>query len=148
MTFAKKTKCSVGRTQDEIRKTLAKHSASAFAFAESIEMAQVQFELKNRRIKMSIPLDVKNKTKNSKGYLMDEKSVEQSTRTKWRCLLLSIKAKLESIENKITSFDQEFMAHIVLPNGTTVGDLVIPEIEYSYQNNKMPPLLGFRKVET
>jgi len=58
---------------------------------------------------------------------------------------LAIKAKLECVEAGITTLEQEFMAHILLPNGSTVGEVVLPEIEASYQNKTMPPLLGMRK---
>jgi len=38
---------------------------------------------------------------------------------------------------------KEFMAHIVLPNGQTVGEAVTPRIEQAYQTGEMPPLLGY-----
>ena len=34
--------------------------------------------------------------------------------------------------------------HIVLPNGEVFGELYIPQIDSSYQNNEMPPLLEGR----
>ena len=40
---------------------------------------------------------------------------EQERRRLWRALLLNIKAKLEAVESGISVFDEEFMAHIVLP---------------------------------
>jgi len=58
-----------------------------------------------------------------------------------RALALVIKAKLEAVESGITVFDDEFMAHIVLPDGSTVGDFMKPQIEQVYLTGQMPPLL-------
>ena len=35
------------------------------------------------------------------------------------------------------------MAHIVLPDGKTVGQLMRPQIITAYDTGKMPPLLGY-----
>lgn len=144
MSYAENTTVPVYRTQNEIRNTLAKYNATAFAFAENSTMAQVQFEMSSRRIKIVMPLPVTGKTKDKKGWLLSDKQVEQSIRSKWRALLLAIKAKLECVDAGITTLEQEFLAHIVLANGQTVGEVALPEIENSYKTGSMIPLLGFR----
>lgn len=144
MSYAENTTVPVYRTQNEIRNILSKYNATAFAFAENTSIAQVQFEMTGRRIKIVIPLPVYGKAKDKKGYAMSEKQCEQSIRSKWRALLLAIKAKLECVDSGITTLEQEFLAHIVLPDGQTVGDVTMPQIEHSYLTGSMPPLLGFR----
>ncbi len=64
------------------------------------------------------------------------KAWEQGCRQRWRALALAIKAKLEAVECGIVTFDQEFLAHIVGPDGRTVGETIIPMIEA----NEMPRL--------
>lgn len=49
---------------------------------------------------------------------------EKATRQRWRALALVIKAKLEAVASGITEFEQEFLAHIVLPDGRTVRGTV------------------------
>jgi hypothetical protein len=66
---------------------------------------------------------------------------EQATRQRWRALHLVIKAKLEAVESGIVDFDSEFLAHLVLPNGRTVADEVVPMVETAYATNQMPQLL-------
>lgn len=56
-------------------------------------------------------------------------------------LALVVKAKLEAVESGISTFEQEFMAHIVLPNGQTTGQWMIPQIEAAYKTGTMPALL-------
>jgi len=56
---------------------------------------------------------------------------------------LVIKAKLEAVEARITVFEDEFLAHIVLANGETAGEYMIPQIEAAYQSGRTPPLLPY-----
>lgn len=71
------------------------------------------------------------------------KECEKEGRRRWRCLVIAIKAKLECVESGITTLEDEFMAHIVLPNGQTVGHVMLPQINASYEDGEMPPLLGY-----
>lgn len=52
-----------------------------------------------------------------------------------------IKAKFEAIESGVSCFDDEFMAHIVLPDGQTISDYMLPQIETAYSTKEMPALL-------
>ncbi len=67
---------------------------------------------------------------------------EQARRQRWRILLLSIKAKLEEIEAGLISFDDQFLAYMALPDGSTVGDFMrLPENAKRLTQTKMPKLL-------
>ena len=69
------------------------------------------------------------------------KAWEQSVRQRWRALALVVKAKLEAVETGITTFEEEFMSHILLPNGETVGQHMLPQIERAYETGEMPAML-------
>jgi hypothetical protein len=58
-------------------------------------------------------------------------------REKWRAQLLCIKAKLVSVDSGIETFEDAFMAHVVMPDGQTVADHVRPRIASSYKENKL-----------
>jgi hypothetical protein len=47
-----------------------------------------------------------------------------------------VKAKLEAVESGITSFEDEFLAHVMLPNGGTVSDLLRPQLAAAYDPEK------------
>ncbi len=144
MGYAEKTKVPVGQTQAEIRRTLEKYKAGGFAFGEQPGLHMVSFLMSNRQIKIVVPMPVIGSLKpNSKYVKWKEDEVAKEIRRRWRCLLITIKAKLECVESGITTLEQEFLAHIVLPNGQTMGQVAIPQIERSYTENKMPPLLGY-----
>jgi hypothetical protein len=61
---------------------------------------------------------------------------------RWRALLLVIKAKLESVESNIETFEHAFLAQIVMPNDQTVSEILNPIIAFAYKSGKMPKQLG------
>jgi hypothetical protein len=65
----------------------------------------------------------------------------QAERSRWRALLLSIKAKLVSVESGIETFEDAFMAHVVMPDGGTVSEHVGKRIADAYRTQTMVPLL-------
>jgi hypothetical protein len=74
-----------------------------------------------------------------------EQAWEQVGRQRWRALALAIKAKLEAVQSGITTFEEEFMAHVVMPNGQNLGVWIVPQIAEAYEKKKMPPLLAAGK---
>ncbi len=69
------------------------------------------------------------------------KAWEQACRQRWRALALVVKAKLEAVESGISTFEEEFLANIMLPNNQTVGQYVLPQVEIAYETGQMPALL-------
>jgi hypothetical protein len=52
-----------------------------------------------------------------------------------------VKAKLESVESKIESFGEAFLAHLIMPDGKTGGAHAQPTIADAYQGGAIVPLL-------
>ena len=128
--YAQHTKVSVDQTKTEIERTLTRYGADRFAYFTESGKAIIVFEAHDRRLKFELPLPVG----------VGEKE-QKARRQKWRALLLCIKAKLESVESKIETFEEAFLAHVVMPDGKTVGAYAIPAIAASYEGKDMVPLL-------
>jgi hypothetical protein len=129
-TYAKGTRVPVGNTKTEIERLLIKYKARATAFFANEDGAAVAFEMQERRVMFKISLPAG-----------DAPKAQQGRRERWRALLLSIKAKLVSVDSGIETFEEAFMAHVVMPDGQTVADHVRPRIESAYKEGKMLPLL-------
>lgn len=145
-TYAKNTEVSTTKSRMEIELVLLKYGAEGFAYATIQDKAMIGFTMCDRQVKFVLPLPPKSDfSLTPSGRERTEKSQfdawEQACRQRWRALLLVIKAKLEAVECGISCFEEEFMANIVLPNGSTVGDFMIPQIESAYQTGSMPPML-------
>lgn len=56
-------------------------------------------------------------------------------------MALVVKAKLEAVSSGIVTFDQEFFAHMVLPNNRTVFEEAGPAVTAAYESGIVRPLL-------
>lgn len=145
-TYAKDTNVSCAKSRIDIEATLQRYGADGFAYATAEGKAMIGFQMKSRQVKFILPLPLLNEySMTDSGRKRTEKSQydawEQACRQRWRALLLVIKAKLEAVECGISVFDQEFLANIVLPDGSTAGDFMVPQIERAYITKKMPAML-------
>jgi hypothetical protein len=130
MAYASKTDVPVDRTRTEIEATLKRYGADRFAYFSEVGRAIVVFEAHKRRIRFDLPVPEGESAKD-----------QQTRRSRWRALLLCIKAKLEAVESKIETFEEAFLAHVVLPDGMTVGHHTQKSIEQAYSGNQMVPML-------
>lgn len=148
-TYAKSTTVSVAKSKTDIEKTLTRFGASRFVHGWEEGRAAVEFEINHRRVRFLLPLpskedpDIKfsHNGKHERDKWQLETAWEQACRQRWRALNLAIMAKLEAVESGITSFEEEFLAHLVLPNGKTVGQWAVPAVGKALSDGKMPPLL-------
>lgn len=124
-TYAATTKVPVVQSIGDIEKTLRRYGADAFGYGQDAGRAIVTFRLSGRmmRVQMEVPED------------------PQHERSRWRALLLIVKAKCEAVDSGIESIEQAWMPYVVLPDGTTVGDFMVPQIESAYETGRMPSLL-------
>jgi hypothetical protein len=114
MKYAKKTKVPVSRSRTEIEDIVTNYGAQEFGSMMKPGSAVVAFKVENRNVRFSLPLP--------------DPSNEQEVRQRWRALALRIKAKLAAVEAEIAEFDEEFMPHIVLPNGETIAERILPQL--------------------
>lgn len=145
MAYAQDTTVPVARSRDELERTLAKYGASAFAYMTDTNRAMIAFKAHGKAVRFHLPLPVpgdfaKNAAGARRSNLAMLSACEQASRARWRALNLCVKAKLEAVECGIISFEEEFLAHFVLPNGRTMGETAIPMIEEATKSGKMPQL--------
>ena len=146
--YAVDTRVPVQQSRSEIENLLTRYSADGFAYGQDSSMAVIQFVMKDRRVKFVLPLPtVADVSRTRRGKARTGRaaanSLAQAQRQRWRALLLCIKAKLESVESGIESFEDAFLAQIVLPDGSTVGERMQDQVRIAYSERKMPPLLGY-----
>lgn len=135
--YAERTSVPVDRTRSEIERLLERHGAASFVYGTTNGQALLAFEMRERRLRFLVPLPCLNKASSN------ENAVKSETRRRYRALLLVLKAKLEAVESSIVTFDEEFLAHIVIEGNTTVGDRMVPGIPAALKNGGvLPPLLG------
>jgi hypothetical protein len=147
--YAQDTSVSVEKSRAEIEGTVNRYGATGFISGWQGNKAMVAFEMRDRRIRFTLPLPDKNDKRFThtpgKGQRRDDASAhrewEQGCRQAWRALALAIKAKLEAVEARISTFEEEFMANLVMANGLTLGEAFIPQLAQIISTSQMPPML-------
>jgi hypothetical protein len=145
--YAAGTTIAVEKTRMEIEQLVTRYGATAFVSGWQNSAAMIVFEVHGRRVRFILPMPSgTDAPKRSRPRDSAEVAdwIKQETRRRWRCLLLSIKSKLESVATGIESFESEFLAHFVIPSsGETVGEWVGPQLKQLYDCGKpLPPMLG------
>lgn len=150
-TYASDTSVTSDRSRAEIERTLSRYGATSFAYGWETARAMVGFVAHDRQVRFILPLpdrqarEFTHTPNRGTPRTPDaaDAAYEQAVRQRWRALALVIKAKLEAVETGIVTFEDEFAMHMVLPDGRTVGDWVVPQIAEAYATGQMPaPLLA------
>lgn len=152
--FAEKTSVSPDKSKAEIEAMLRRYGATEFGSAWSADgRALIQFSASGRLLRFELTLPKADEERftlrpNSSWRLrpvaLAREAHEQEVRRLWRALALVVKAKLEAVQSGITTFESEFLAHIVMPDGKTVGDHVRPAIADAYATGRVRALLPER----
>lgn len=149
--YAAETDVPVVNTKGDIEKQLKRYGASGFGYMTQGRVNAVMFEMHDRRIILRVelpdPTSVEMTTQLRSGnYITSRSELErrasQVERQRWRALLMVIKAKLESVESEIETFEEAWLSHIVLPStGQTYGEFAIPQLDEVYRTHENPPMI-------
>lgn len=148
-TYAQRTDVAPDRSRAEIERILTRWGARGFLYGWDETSAVLGFVVRDRQVRFVLPLPDRGSREFTHTKVRLERrtpaaaaeAYEQAVRQRWRALALVIKAKLEAVEAGIVTFDQEFLAHLVLPSGETVGQAVAPAVERAYATGQTPALL-------
>lgn len=157
--FAEGTDVPVIKTKNELEELLNRAGATATAVFNTPGMAMIAFEMQGRRILMQLKLPDPNAREFTHGRVNQSRfevklsaqaaasRFEKACRRKWRALLLAVRAKLVSVEEGVETFENAFMAHVVMPDGGTVSKHIGPRIAQAYKEQTMVPLLPFHGAQ-
>lgn len=135
--YAKDTSVPVTKSRAEIEQLLERAKAKQYGTAVDYDQltARIQFKLHDRIVRFTVALPDRKKLGEGPRY-------EKAERQRWRALLLVLKAKLESVESNIETFEHAFLGQIVMPNDQTVAEILNPIIAFAYKSGRMPKQLG------
>lgn len=135
MKFAEGTTVAVSKSRAEIEALAAKYGATMFSSGWMNGQAAVGFAAHGRLVRfvLALPTDAEVTTGLRKmrrytystppeGSIRDHR--EREERRRWRCLLLAIKAKFETVETGIETFDEAFLGHIVTADDMTLYERI------------------------
>jgi hypothetical protein len=155
--YAERTTVAPEKSRAEIERTLSRFGATAFMYGWNGDAAVIQFKMQEtfgyRQVRFVLPMPQLEEFRlDRRSYLRSESAKqqawEQEVRRRWRSLALSIKAKLDAVETGLFTFDQEFMPFIVLPDGRTTGEWLVPQLDEAYTSGEMPTEMRLAIAQT
>lgn len=145
MAYAEGTTVSIEKSKGELKKVIYTHGGSNYEALERDTMAGIQFHLSDRMLRFIVQFPApdamqfkRTPTGRSRSSDVAYKEWEGECRRRWRALVLSVKAKFETVESGIETFEQAFLANTVLPDGRTVAEHTIPMVARAYETGEVP----------
>jgi hypothetical protein len=141
MAYAEKTTIPLEQSIAQIVGMVKKAGAQQVGQAEGDDdRYHVWFKLADRMMRFSVPLvtEYKGPARSGNGRLINQREwIDQRNRQRGRALQLVIKAKLESVESGVETFEEAFLANIVMGGGITVYDGIKQRIALEYQEGRV-----------
>lgn len=147
--YAAETDVSVERSKSELERILVRYGAHEFGYAWTSAQAEISFALRTRRVRILLPLPDRHDesirltptTRRCRSPTAAQQAYEQACRQAWRALCLVVKAKLEAVSAGISTLEREFLPDMLLPDGRTVSEWIVSEVERAIASGRMPRLL-------
>ena len=135
--FAAGTSVSVSRSQGELKHLVCERwGATTYMMGEDSSRVVVQFQIDacNDELSATRPLNIRMEM--PKGGKNDKEQRED-----WRAFVMVVKAKFVAIDSGISTIEREFLPDIVMPNGRTIEQNVMPALIEAQTTGKHVPLL-------
>jgi hypothetical protein len=146
--YGERTSVPIERSQAELKKLVLGQGATTYLSFEDAGRWCVQFFLDGRLIRLVVPKPNPNDEKvlivqlgKWRTPAQQAVKLDQLGRQCWRALLLIVKAKFEVMSSGISTLEQEFLAHLVLPGGQCIGEWAAPQLAQMYANGQSPASL-------
>lgn len=147
--YADRTPVPADRTVTEIKTLLTRAGADAIGTYDETTQAMIAFRLNSRGYRFTLPFPSVEELRKELGRgAMKHRTPEgwkalreRVIRSRWRALLLALKAKIEAARAGIIALDVALLPFALLPDGKTVSDEVLPRLESMRESGKSVPLL-------
>jgi hypothetical protein len=146
--YAEGTEVPVSKSRTEIESLLKKRGVVQHFFGETLEGARIMFILHGRMYRFDIPYpdpEDREYSRDSHGWLLSDAKaklkLDAEIRRRWRIMIIRLKVKFETVDDREGSLDEEFLANLILPDGSTMSEYMEPKIEEIYATGKMPDTL-------
>jgi len=148
MAYAEATKVSVEKSVAEIVMLVRRNAGSQIAQLDDDDRYVIAFSTAARQVRFVVNFDpVTHKRFQLDGRGSTRTAAqrrdhwEQHRRQRMRAMLLVIKAKFESVESGVETFEQAFLANVVTSSGATVYERIAEDLAVEYQTGAVRPLM-------
>lgn len=135
--YAESTSVPIDRSRSEIERVLERYGCSRFGIMNEVDgSAMLYFERSGRSFQVPLRIPPSAKFRSTEKW-------EQERRRRWRVMVLTLKASLEAVSSGLSTFEEVFLAHIVIPGtARTLGQALTPKLDALYAGKSLPALLA------
>lgn len=146
-TYAARTEVPPDRSRAEIEHTLERYGATDFGYMVAGDVAQVAFKIGANTVRLRLALPpvaefTRTPTNRVRTAAAARIERDKAIRQRWRALALVVKAKLEAVDAGIVTFEEEWFAYLVLPDGSTVFENAGAPYRQAISTGAAAPLLA------
>lgn len=148
--YAAQTTVDTGRSREEIERTLTRFRATQVAWMRDDETGRVIVAFKRDGKTYKFVLQMPTLTDRMIQYTPKQMilrtdaqrrdALEQERRRRFRSLANLLKATLDAIDTGIISEEAALLSNLILPNGSTVQEFLLPQIDRMLEAGEMPDL--------
>lgn len=125
--YAEGTTVGIERSRAEVEAILKRYGANRFMYVADGDVVTLAFEMNQYTCKLTVQpparsMFTRTKTGRSRSTKVADDAWEAEDRRRWRVLVLSLKARLESIAAEAETFEQAFSGLFLLQSGNTLGE--------------------------
>lgn len=144
--YAQGTSVSVNRSVAEIAHNVKRFGADEFGYVERLREAIVGFAYDGYRVELGIDLPAPGdfamtRTGRRRTAKQQGEQCAQEARRRWRALSQVVKILCMAVDERVLTFEQAFLAHLVLGNGQTVGHTLLPMLHEAKERGALPSSL-------
>ena len=147
MAYAETTKVEVEKSVAEIVGLVRSNAGSQIAQLDDDDRYVIAFTMASRQVRFVVsfdPVSHKRFERDGRNSMRDaagrRAQWEQHRRQRMRALLLVIRAKFESVASQVETFEEAFLANVVMSDGLTVYERIREPLAIEYQTGKVAPL--------
>ena len=135
MSYASQTSVSTERSKGELERLLSKAGATSFMSGFDGTTAMLGFKMHDRFYSIRFQLPAQSEYATTPGGRRQRSAVdmlkhhEQGCRSRWRAIVLIVKAKLEAVEIGVVTIEEAFASDFVLSSGDTLGQAFLRKVE-------------------
>ena len=147
--YAADTKVPVDQSRREIEALLAKAGADSIAVVSEPHQAMIAFRMRGSAYRFTLPIPAIDQLRarrakeglRTESLAVMQRQRDQLIRSRWRALLLALKAKIEAARAGIIDLEVALMPFAIIPGGRIVADEVLPKLAEMRTSGRVVPLL-------
>lgn len=150
--FAEGTTVQAAATKGQIEDMLVAHGCDRFGSMADSTTARIMFSCQGIsyliHINLPDPNDdafwfyMRGSVQHRRAEPEGQDRYRAELNRRWRALYAVIKAKLIAVDEGITTFEDEFLAHTVLAGGHTFSETYVPMLRQAAEQGQLPNVMA------